>query len=157
MRINIRKLIISIAIPLIVGGTAAFFTRDSMMQFESVNQQSLSPPSWLFPVVWTILYTLMGISSYLISESTPSKEAIEDAQTIYYFQLGLNFLCPLLFFGLNWYLFAFLELTILWVAVAVMIRRFLDISPLAAYLNVPYLIWLTFAAYLNLGVWWLNR
>lgn len=157
MKINIRKLIISIAIPLIVGGAAAFFTRDSMMQFKSVNQPPLSPPSWLFPVVWTILYTLMGISSYLISESMASKEAIADAQMIYYFQLGLNFLWPLLFFGLGWYLIAFLELIALWVAVVVMIRRFVDISPLAAYLNVPYLIWLTFAAYLNLGVWWLNR
>jgi len=157
MKINVRKLIISIAIPLIVGSAAAFFTRDSMMQFESVNQPPFSPPSWLFPVVWTILYTLMGISSYLISESMASKEAIADAQMIYYFQLGLNFLWPLLFFGLDWYLIAFLELIALWVAVVVMIRRFVDISPLAAYLNVPYLIWLTFAAYLNLGVWWLNR
>ena len=86
-----------------------------------------------------------------------AKEAMEDAQTIYYFQLGLNFLWPLLFFGLNWYLIAFLELVVLWISVAVMIRRFVDVSPLAAYLNVPYLIWLTFAAYLNLGVWWLNR
>lgn len=156
MKIKIRKLLISIAIPLIVGGAAAFFTRDSMMQFESMNQPSLSPPSWLFPIAWTILYILMGVSCYLISKSGATKEALEDAQTIYYFQLGLNFLWPLLFFGLNWYLVAFWELVALWVAVAVMIRRFADISPLAAYLNVPYLIWLTFAAYLNLGVWWLN-
>ena len=157
MKLDIRKLIISIAIPLLVGGLAAFFTGDSMMQFENMVKPPLSPPAWLFPIVWTILYTLMGISSYLIAESGESEDVITEAQAIYYFQLILNFLWPILFFGLDWYLFAFLELITLWVAVILMIRKFADISQTAAYLNVPYLIWLTFAAYLNLGVWWLNR
>lgn len=157
MKINSKNLIIKIAIPLIVGGVAAFFTRDAMAQFETMNQPPLSPPSWLFPVVWTILYILLGVSSYLISESGADEAAIAEAQKIYYFQLLLNFLWPILFFDFGWYLFAFVELVILWFAVLTMIRRFADISKTAAYLNIPYLIWLTFAAYLNLGVWWLNR
>lgn len=169
MKINIRKLIISIAIPLIVGGVSAFLSRDAMMQFESMNQPPLSPPGWLFPIVWTILYILMGVSSYLISESAvgaggagnskpkSDAESVMAAQQIYYLQLLLNFLWPVFFFNFGWYLFAFFELLVLWIAVFVMIRRFAEISKLAAYLNIPYLIWLTFAAYLNLGVWWLNR
>ena len=157
MKVDIKKLVISIAIPLFVGGIAGFITKDSMMQFETMAKPPLSPPGWLFPIVWTILYTLMGISSYLIATSGAEEEKIAEAQAVYYFQLALNFLWPLLFFGLNWYLFAFLELLALWVMVIVMIRRFADISRTAAYLNVPYLIWLTFAAYLNFGVWWLNR
>lgn len=157
MKVNIKKLVISIAIPLAVGGVAALFTRDSMMQFATVVKPPLSPPAWLFPLVWTILYTLMGISSYLIAESGASEEEIAQARAIYYFQLALNFLWPLLFFGLNWYFLAFLELIALWIAVFLMIKKFGEISPTAAYINVPYIIWLTFAAYLNFGVWWLNR
>lgn len=157
MKVNIKKLVISIAIPLAVGGVAALFTRDSMMQFAAVVKPPLSPPAWLFPLVWTILYTLMGISSYLIAESGAGEEEIAQARAIYYFQLALNFLWPLLFFGLNWYFLAFLELIALWIAVFLMIKKFGEISPTAAYINVPYIIWLTFAAYLNFGVWWLNR
>lgn len=157
MKIDIKKLVISIAIPLLVGGLAGFVTRESMMQFESLIQPPLSPPGWLFPIVWTILYTLMGISSYLIAQSGADEVEIAEAQTMYYFQLALNCLWPLLFFGLNWYLFAFFELLLLWLMVVVMIKHFAGISKTAAYLNVPYLIWPTFAAYLNLGVWWLNR
>ena len=157
MKVDIKKLIISIAIPLLVGGLAGFVTRDSMMQFENLTQPPLSPPGWLFPVVWTILYTLMGISSYLIAQSGANEVDVAEAQTFYYFQLALNCLWPLLFFGLNMYLFAFFELLVLWIMVIVMIKNFAEISRMAAYLNVPYLIWLTFAAYLNLGVWWLNR
>lgn len=157
MKIDIKKLLVSIAIPLFVGGAASFLTRDSMMQFATMNQPPLSPPGWLFPIVWTILYILMGISSYLISVSGADADLVSSAQMIYYFQLAWNFLWPILFFGLDWYLIALLELIVLWISVAIMIRRFADISKVAAYLNVPYLIWLTFAAYLNLGVWWLNR
>lgn len=157
MKINVKNLIISIAIPLIVGGVSAFLSRNAMMQFESMNQPPLSPPGWLFPIVWTILYILMGVSSYLISESGADSASVMAAQQIYYFQLLLNFLWPVFFFNFGWYLFAFFELLVLWIAVFVMIRRFSEISNFAAYLNIPYLIWLTFAAYLNLGVWWLNR
>lgn len=157
MKIDVKKLLISIAIPLVVGGIAAFLTRDSMGIFEALNKPPLAPSGIVFPMVWTILYVLMGISSYLIWQSGADDEDIASAQRIYYFQLALNFLWPILFFYFEWYLVAFVELIALWVAVATMIKSFADISKTAAYLNIPYLIWLTFAAYLNLGVWWLNR
>ena len=128
-----------------------------METFEALNQPPLSPPGWLFPIVWTILYILMGISLYLILQSDADEETVQEAQKIFYFQLALNFLWPLLFFNMGWFLLAFVELLILLGAVISMIRQFAQTSKLAAYLNVPYLIWLTFAAYLNLGVWWLNR
>ena len=132
MKIDFNKLIKSIAIPLIAGGLSAFLTRNSMETFEALNQPPLSPPGWLFPIVWTILYILMGISLYLILQSDADDETVKSAQRIFYFQLALNLLWPLLLFAM-------------------------ETSKLAAYLNIPYLIWLTFAAYLNIGVWWLNR
>ena len=157
MKRNIRLLMLCIAIPLIVGGLSAFLTRGSMESFEVLNQPLLSPPAWLFPVVWTILYILMGISSYLALTSQASKEEKEQALRIYGYQLAVNFLWPTIFFTLEWYLFAFLWLILLWVLVMVMILRFKEINKLAAYLNIPYILWLTFAGYLNLAIWLLNR
>ena len=93
----------------------------------------------------------------MILQSDADDDTVKSAQKIFYFQLALNFLWPLLFFNMGWFLLAFAELIVLWLAVLVMIKQFFDTSKLAAYLNIPYLIWLTFAAYLNLGVWWLNR
>ena len=157
MKINKRVLFICIAIPVIVGIVSALLTRNSMELFQSIDKPPLAPPGWLFPVVWTILYTLMGISSYLILESGESQEEIRKALTIYGYQLVVNFLWPTFFFNFGWYFFSFLWLVLLWVLVLIMILRFKDISKLAAYMNIPYLVWLTFAGYLNLGIWILNR
>ena len=156
MNKNIKSLIASIALPLLVGATAALFTSNAMKEFAVLNQPPLSPPAWLFPVVWTILYTLMGISSYLILTSNESKEEIAKAIRVYGYQLVVNFLWPTFFFNFGWYLFAFLWLLLLWGLVLFMILRFKEINKLAACLNIPYLIWLTFAGYLNLTIWILN-
>ena len=157
MKINKRLLFICIAIPLIVGIVAALLTTNSMEVFGAVRKPPLAPPSWLFPVVWTILYVLMGISSYLVLTSGAAREEIEGAIRIYAYQLVVNFLWPTFFFNLGWYLFSFVWLVLLWVLVLLMILRFKEINKLAAYLNIPYLVWLTFAGYLNIGVWLLNR
>ena len=157
MKIDWKKLIVCIAIPLLTGALAAVLTRGAMMEFGALKQPPFSPPPWLFPIVWTVLYTLMGISSYVIVQSDARAEEKERALMVYFYQLVVNFLWPIFFFNFGWYLFAFFELLVLGIALFVMIRRFAEISKLAAYLNIPYLIWLTFAAYLNLGVWWLNR
>lgn len=156
MKINVKKLVICIAIPLAVGGVSALLTQGAMSDFQSLEKPPLAPPAWLFPVVWTILYTLMGISSYLISEAkAPGKEK-EDALAIYFYQLVVNFLWPIFFFNFSWYLFAFFWLVLLWFLVWRMINRFLRINQPAGWLNIPYIIWLTAAGYLNLGIWWLN-
>lgn len=153
MKIKWKQLILCIAIPLLVGGLAATLTGGGMKVFESVNKPPLSPPAWLFPVVWTILYTLMGISSYLILNAEAEEEEIRKALTLYGYQLLVNFLWPTFFFSFQWYFFSFLWLLLLIGLVAGMIAQFYKISKLAAWLNIPYLAWLIFAGYLNFAIW----
>lgn len=157
MKINWKKLLSSIAIPLLVGALAGLFTRNAMMNFELLEKPPLSPPGWLFPVVWTILYTLMGISAYLIKMANVPEEEKSDALNLYFYQLAVNFLWSIFFFNFEWYLFSFIWIILLWILIVQMIRRFATISKPAAYLNIPYLLWVTFAAYLNFAIWWLNR
>jgi tryptophan-rich sensory protein len=157
MKINWKKLLISLGIPVGVGAVAALLTGGGMGEYGMMNQPPLSPPGWLFPVVWTILYTLMGISAYLIKTSDASAEAKSDTLMIYNYQLIVNFLWSIFFFNFEWRLFSFFWILLLWVLIILMIRQFDKISQTAAYLNLPYLLWVTFAAYLNFGIWWLNR
>jgi len=156
MKINWKKLIIAIAIPLIVGGISALLTKNSMMNFSSLEQPPLSPPPWIFPVAWTILYTLMGTASYIVCELSSSEEEKHSALTYYALQLILNFFWPIVFFNLEFYLFAFLWLLLLIATVIVMAYKFKNISNLAFIMILPYILWLIFAAYLNLGIFILN-
>ena len=158
MKRNWKALAISILIPLVVGTAAGLLTMGGMEAFAALNKPPLSPPAWLFPVAWTILYTLMGISSYLIytAEEPKEKNVKNQALSTYRYQLNVNFLWPVFFFNFQWYLFSFLWLALLWLLVAKMILEFGAISRTAALLNVPYLLWLSFAGYLNLGIWLLN-
>lgn len=149
-------LIICIAIPLLVGLLSALLTRESMATFSTLNKPPLSPPGILFPIVWTILYALMGIGSYLVLTSEASEEKVRDALTVYGIQLAVNFLWSTFFFNFGWYLFSFLWLVFLWVLILIMLRRFYEVSKVAAYINIPYLLWVTFAGYLNLGIYFLN-
>ena len=157
MNLNIqwKKLLINLLIPLSVGGLSAFLTRNSMELYETIVQPALSPPAWLFPVVWTLLYVLMGISAYFIFISD-SEYKIE-ALTLYGIQLVLNFIWPLIFFLGQNFLIAFIIIAVLWYSVLKMIQAFSAVRPLAGTLQIPYLIWLTFAAYLNLTIYFLNR
>lgn len=157
MKLNKRLLFICIAIPLIVGAVSALLTQNSMEVFSFVEKPPMAPPAWLFPVAWTVLYTLMGISSYLLLTLDAEFEKKTEAMRLYGYQLVVNFLWPTFFFNFGWYFFSFLWLVLLWILVFFMIRSFYKISKPAAYLNVPYILWLTFAGYLNLGIWWLNR
>lgn len=156
MRINKKLLIICILIPLFVGGLSALLTSNSMESFSTLNKPSFAPPAWLFPVAWTILYTLMGVSSYLILTSVAPKEDKETALKIYAIQLSVNFLWSTFFFNLEWYLFAFFWLLLLWGLVLAMIVKFYKINKTAAFINIPYILWLTFAAVLNFSIWFLN-
>lgn len=149
-------LAVCIVIPLLVGVISSVLTRQSMQNFAMLEKPPFAPPAWVFPVVWTILYALMGISSYLILIATAEKEKKENALLLYWYQLAVNFLWPTFFFNFEWYLFSFFWIVLLWVLVFLMILRFYKIDKRAAYLNIPYLIWLLLAAYLNLGIWWLN-
>lgn len=153
-KINLKHLIASLAISLGTGALSGFLSMGAMQDFENAAQPPLSPPSFLFPIVWTILFTLMGISSYIIFESDHDKRT--KALVLYGVQLAVNFFWPLLFFNLNAYLFAFLWLILLIILVINMITTFYEINKTAALLQLPYLAWITFAAYLNFGVYVLN-
>lgn len=154
MKINWKALIVSLLIPLAVGGAAALLTRSGMADYSSAIKPPLSPPAWLFPVAWTILYLLMGYSSYLIWAANDPKS--RSALLLYAVQLFVNFLWPILFFGLKLRLTAFFWLVLLWVLVYLTIRQFSGISERAGDLLLPYILWLTFAGYLNLGAFLLN-
>lgn len=156
MKIRWKKLIICLAIPLLVGGAAALLSGTGMAQYSALRQPPFSPPGWLFPVVWTILYLLMGYASYRVLVSGAEPEEIKRALSLYGAQLALNFLWPLLFFGLDRYLLAFIVILALWVLIFLTINAFSDIDEWAGNLLLPYILWVTFAAYLNVGVYLLN-
>ena len=154
MQQKIKTVTKAVSIPLFVGLLAGLLTGNAMELFETMTQPPLSPPGWLFPVVWILLYILMGISSLLIYKGEGEKK--EEALSLYFYQLVVNFLWPIFFFSFGWYFFALLWLVLLWFLVIKMILVFFQVTPRAAYLNIPYLIWVTFAVYLNAGVWLLN-
>lgn len=153
MKIQWKKLILCLALPLGVGGLSALLTRDAMGDFGALNQPPLSPPGWLFPVVWTVLYILMGLSSYLVL--TSGKASLQ-ALKVYGAQLAVNFFWSIIFFNLGWYLFSFLWLILLLALITAAILLFCRASRAAAYLLVPYLLWVAFAGYLNLFIYLLN-
>ncbi|MBP3361475.1 MAG: tryptophan-rich sensory protein [Clostridia bacterium] len=155
---KIKPYVISIAIALGVGGLSALLTKDGMEAYQNINQPPLNPPMIVFPIVWSILFILMGIGSAIVY--TKKNEAGADAcgaLKIYGLQLAVNFFWSLIFFNMQAYLFAFIWLLLLWVLIIIMIIRFRRVSPAAAYLQIPYLLWVTFAGYLTLMVYILNR
>ena len=152
-----KPYVISAGIALAVGGLSGLLSMEGMKLYtETALKPPLTPPGWLFSVVWTILYALMGISSARIWLAPESKER-SMGLNLYVVQLIVNFFWSLLFFNAQAYGLAALWLILLWVLVLLMIIEFSKVDKLAAWLQILYLIWLTFAAYLNLGVWFLNR
>ena len=155
---KLKPYIISIALALGVGALSAFLTRESMNLYEEITRPPLSPPSWLFPVVWTILYILMGIGSATIyTNETAAPIEKESALGTYAASLLANFGWSLIFFNHRAFFFAFLWLLVLLFLIIKMIVQFYKIRPLAAYLQIPYAIWVSFAGYLNFAIWILNR
>ncbi len=151
---KLRPYLVSALLALAVGGLGALASHDAMERFGALAQPPLSPPAWLFPVVWTILYTLMGISAAMIYRADQGGRA--GALSVYAAQLAVNLGWTILFFPFGLYLAALIWLLALIVLIVLMILRFYAVRPLAAYLQIPYLAWCLFAAYLNLGVYVLN-
>ena len=150
--INVKELLFYIFITLIIGSIPAIFVSTSS-SYETLNKPFLAPPSILFPIVWTILFILMGISVYRISNIDKNKHV---NQILYFTQLIINAFWTPIFFGLNAYLFAFIWLLLLLVLVIVMVINFYKVDRVSAYLNIPYIIWLIFAGYLNFSIYLLN-
>lgn len=151
MKKKTKTLLVCLAVPLLMGALSGWITRNSMETFKYLDKPPLSPPGWLFPVVWTVLYLLMGIASYLIAVSKQT-EIRKESLMLYGIQLLVNFFWPVFFFQCRWYFFSFLWLLLLWCLILAVIRRFYAVNEKAGYLMVPYLIWVTFAGYLNLFI-----
>ena len=143
----------SILIPLIIGGIVGIIISNSI-DYNSLQKPPLSPPSILFPIVWTILYILMGIS-YAILES----KSLNTIQTklIYYIQLFVNAMWSIFFFTLKWRLFSFVWIIFLDILVIIMIYNFYKKDKVSGLIQIPYLLWILFASYLNLAVYLLNK
>ncbi len=139
-----------------VGGLAGWLTREGTKLYsETITKPPLSPPAILFPIAWTILYALMGIGAARVYTSSPSKERT-CGLALYVVQLAYNFLWSFIFFNRQAFGFALMWLTALWVLILWMTICFRKVDKTAAKLQVPYLLWVAFAAYLNFGVWRLN-
>lgn len=154
--VKLKPLLLSLVISLGVGALSGFLTRGSMQAYSGYAKPPLSPPGWVFAVVWTLLYLLMGISAYLVymQKQSPARRS---ALIIYGVQLAVNFVWPLLFFNFGLLLPAFFWLLLLLALVLWMIFLFYCVQPTAAFLQLPYFFWLLFAAYLNLGIYLMNR
>ena len=146
----------SILFAIVVGGVAGLLTSMGMDEYALAEKPNLTPPDIVFPVVWTILYVLMGISSARIFMLDNSKER-NRSLIVYLVQLFFNFFWSILFFNFQAYAFSFFWLIALWALILAMIIMFSRLDKLAAYLQIPYLLWVSFAGYLNLMVWLLNR
>lgn len=149
-----KTLLLHLLLSLGTGGLAALCTMHAMPQYTQLRHPPLAPPGIVFPIVWSLLFLLMGISAFLIhtSESALRRTAL----TLYGVQLAVNFVWPLLFFLTRLFLLSALWLLLLWGLVVAMLLCFARVRPTAAWLQLPYLVWITFAGYLNFGIWLLN-
>lgn len=139
-----------------VGGLSALLTNMAMDRYDAARKPPLTPPDIVFPIVWSILFTLMAISAARVW-LTDNSRMRNRSMIIYALQLAFNFVWSLLFFNLEAYGFAFLWLIALWVLILIMILQFYKSDRLAGLLQIPYLLWVSFAGYLNYMVWMLNR
>lgn len=137
----------------IVGGSLVGLIISGYMNYGDMVKPPLSPPSYIFPIVWTILYILMGISYFI---ATKDNENDKELNQIYILQLLVNFFWPIIFFVLKMYFTAFFWIILLLILVIIMIKELLKINKISGYLQIPYLMWLLFATYLNIGIFLLN-
>ena len=153
----IRIYIIAIAIPIGVGLLSTLFTKDNMNIYEELIVPNIAPPALVFPIVWTVLYTLMGVSSAMVYNRRITDTAdVRSALTTYAVSLVINFGWSIIFFNANAFLLSFLWLILLLYFVIKTILEYKKIEPLAAYLQIPYALWVIFAGYLNIASYFLN-
>ena len=153
-KINLKQLAISLAVSLGTGFLSGLVTMLGMENFKKANKPPLTPPDFVFPIVWTLLFILMGISAYMIYRS--DKQGKTQALIAYGIQLLVNFFWPIFFFHFSAYLLSSIWILLLWLLIILMIKLFYPICKTAALLQIPYLLWVIFAAYLNFGVYLLN-
>ena len=155
---NALRFLISVTLPLIVGGLSGFATARGVQEwYPSLSKPPFNPPSWVFGPVWTLLYVMMGVAFYLVWQKGWDNEVVRVALVLFLVQLTLNGLWSILFFGMQSPGLAFAEILVLWLAIAATIVWFWRVSPVAGILLLPYEAWVTFAALLNGSLWILNR
>ncbi len=153
---SLLKFLVSIVLPLSVGAIAGIATAQSIPEwYTTLNRPVFNPPNWIFGPVWTTLYVLMGISLFLIWKQDVSKKR-NVAIFIFFFQLLLNFAWSFIFFYFKMIGFALIEIILLWINIVAMLVLFYKIKPVASYINIPYLLWVTFATVLNASYYYLN-
>lgn len=154
---QIGKLIASLLLPLGIGSIAGIFTAHAIPGwYATLNQPSFNPPNWVFGPVWTTLYVLMGISLFMIWKMDTGKER-NQAILVFMVQLLLNFCWSFFFFYFKMIGVALADILVLWLTIVFMLVRFYKIKPIAAYINIPYLLWVTFATELTIAYFFLNR
>lgn len=153
---NLYDLLIFTLSAELAGVLSSLFSGSISAVYQTLEKPPLSPPSWIFSVVWIILYALMGISAYLVYRSDSEPVRVKSALRIYWLQLLINFSWSIVFFRFQAFWAAFVVLIILLILVITMLVKFAKIRPAAALVNVPYLLWLLFAAYLNVTTALLN-
>ena len=152
---KIKPYAISVLIAFAVGGLAALLTKNSMSMYEDISKPQLAPPGWIFPVAWGILYTLMGISAAMVYVNSRGR-ILGTGLGFYTASLVFNFFWTIIFFNLKMFLLSFAWLIVLWILILCTILSYAKTSRLAAALQVPYLLWVTFAGYLNYMIYILN-
>jgi len=156
-KVNVFRLLVCVIICQFAGVIGSLFTSSSLESWYLLLEKPIfNPPSWVFFPVWTILYTLMGISLYIVWEQGMQHREVKTGLFLFGLQLGLNTLWSVLFFGLRSPYYAFLEIIMLWVAILLTIIQFWKISRSASLLLIPYILWVSFAALLNYQIWVLN-
>jgi len=152
------KLVVSVAIPLTVGGLSGFATARGVADwYPTLTKPSFNPPAWVFGPVWTALYVMMGVAAFLIWRRGIDTDGVKLALTVFAVQLALNGLWSILFFGMQSPGWALVEIALLWLAIGATTVLFWRISPPAGCLLLPYWAWVSFASFLNASLWWLNR
>ena len=155
---NTIKLVISVALPLAVGGLSGFATaRGVSTWYPTLAKPSFNPPAWVFGPVWTVLYIMMGVAAFLVWRRGLDVDGVRIALTVFAIQLALNGLWSILFFGMHAPGWALLEIILLWMAIGITILLFWRMVPSAGVLLLPYWMWVSFATALNASLWWLNR
>lgn len=154
---NPLKLIIALGLPLFIGWIGSLFVTPALpIWYNGLAKPALNPPSWIFMPVWTLLFVLMGIAVFLVWRKEVNKKSVKMALAIFIFQLFLNVFWSLLFFGMHNPMVAFTEIISLWFAIMALILAFYQVSKAAAYLLIPYALWVSFATYLNYAIWQLS-
>lgn len=152
-KFNLVSFLVLMLLPVATGFLSYYVTKNNMMIYDTIIKPPLSPPAWLFSVVWTVLYVLMGVSSYLVYQNAKRIGPL----FIYFLSLFANFFWSIAFFNWREFGFSFVWLVLLWVLILFTIIDYAKVSKPAAILQIPYLLWVTFAGYLNLAIWVLNK